>query len=126
MSEVIDKGNVSEDIAKTIQVEDRTVENENAAESYLDKVQGETVKEAAVKLDLENKSGDTNFTKATTEVMTLEEKVSDLQFSPPSLPSKHKFFKRVKMLENKMDSNVINLNFGMKSLQNLTNDTCIQ
>lgn len=101
MSEIIDEGNLSEDIAKTIQVEDRTVENENAAESYLDKVQGETVKEAAMKLDLENKSGDTNFTKATTEVMTLEEKVSDLQFSPPSLPSKHKFFKRVKMLEKK-------------------------
>ena len=119
-------GNVSEDIAKTIQVEDRTVENENAAESYLDKVRGETVKEAAMKLDLENKSGDTNFTKATAEVMTLEEKVSDLQFSPPSLPSKHKFFKRVKMLEYKMDSNVINLTFGMKSLQNITNDTCIQ
>ena len=77
MSEIIDEGNLSEDIAKTIQVEDRTVENENAAESYLDKVQGETVKEAAMKLDLENKSGDTNFAKATAEVMPLEEKVSD-------------------------------------------------
>nr|XP_023909294.1 uncharacterized protein LOC112020953 [Quercus suber] len=79
LSEVIDKGNVSEDIAKTIQVEDRTVENENAAESYLDKVQGETVKEAAMKLDLENKSGDTNFTTATTEVMTLEEKEAGIE-----------------------------------------------
>lgn len=124
MSEIIDEGNVSEDIAKTIQVEDRTVENENAAESYLDKIQGKTV--SAMKLDLENQSDDTNFTKATTEVMTLEEKVSDLQFSPPSLPSKHKSFKSFKIVENKMDSNVINLTFGMKSLQNLTNDKCIQ
>ncbi|XP_050271125.1 uncharacterized protein LOC126714798 isoform X49 [Quercus robur] len=79
LSEIIDEGNLSEDIAKTIQVEDRTVENENAAESYLDKVQGETVKEAAMKLDLENKSGDTNFTKATTEVMTLEEKEAGIE-----------------------------------------------
>ncbi|KAL4653370.1 hypothetical protein ACB092_01G297600 [Castanea dentata] len=74
LSEIID-----EDIAKTIQVEDRTVENENAAESYLDKIQGKTVKEAAMKLDLENQSGDTNFTKATTEVMTLEEKEAGIE-----------------------------------------------
>ncbi|XP_075673413.1 uncharacterized protein LOC142642856 isoform X2 [Castanea sativa] len=79
LSEIIDEGNVSEDIAKTIQVEDRTVENENAAESYLDKIQGKTVKEAAMKLDLENQSDDTNFTKATTEVMTLEEKEAGIE-----------------------------------------------
>ncbi|KAM3761373.1 hypothetical protein ACB098_01G263700 [Castanea mollissima] len=79
LSEIIDEGNVSEDIAKTIQVEDRTVENENAAESYLDKIQGKTVKEAAMKLDLENQSGDTNFTKAITEVMTLEEKEAGIE-----------------------------------------------
>ncbi|KAL0014384.1 hypothetical protein SO802_001453 [Lithocarpus litseifolius] len=79
LPEIIDEGNVSEDIAKTIQVEDRTVDNENAAESYLDKVQVETVKEAAMKLDLENKSGDTNFTKATTEFMALKEKGAGIE-----------------------------------------------
>jgi ribosome-binding protein aMBF1 (putative translation factor) len=83
LSEKIDKGSTSEDIENKITVEDRAVENENAAESYPDEVEGKNVEEAAIKLDLENQSGDKNITKGTTEVMTLGEKVR----LPSILPS---------------------------------------
>jgi hypothetical protein len=58
-----------------ITAEDRTVEDDNAAQSYPDEARRKNVEEAAIKLELEHQSGETNLMKGTPEVITPGEKV---------------------------------------------------
>ncbi|XP_062151446.1 uncharacterized protein LOC133859890 isoform X7 [Alnus glutinosa] len=80
-SETIDKGSASESIEKKIPAEDRTVEDDNAAESYPDEAKGKNVEEAAIKLELEHQSGETNLMKGTTDVITPREKEAGVEIS---------------------------------------------
>ncbi|XP_059449181.1 uncharacterized protein LOC132180396 [Corylus avellana] len=80
-SEIIDKGSASESIEKKITAEDRTVEDDNATESFPDEAKGKNVEEAAVKLELEHQSGETNLMKGTPEVITPGEKEAGVEIS---------------------------------------------
>jgi hypothetical protein len=103
-----------------ITAEDRTVEDDNAAQSYPDEAKGKNVEAAAIKLELEHQSGETNLMKGTPEVITPGEKVR-LPSTLLLLPSHQNiiFFlkKNVERLENKMDYNIMALIFGMVSPQ---------